>query len=43
VSTRFFWAANYGQIYPELRRLEFGLGLHSWGVDWCRRQEEELE
>jgi PadR family transcriptional regulator, regulatory protein AphA len=26
VSTRFFWAASYGQIYPELNRLE-GLGL----------------
>src|SRR5262245_8685498 len=25
-STRFFWAASYGQIYPELRRLE-GDGL----------------
>ena len=23
-STRFFWAASYGQIYPELRRLEAG-------------------
>ena len=22
ISTRFFWAASYGQIYPELRRLE---------------------
>src|SRR3954453_19451255 len=22
VCTRFFWAASYGQIYPELRRLE---------------------
>ena len=21
-STRHFWAASYGQIYPELRRLE---------------------
>jgi PadR family transcriptional regulator AphA len=21
-STRFFWAASYGQIYPELNRLE---------------------
>src|SRR5437764_1561305 len=21
-STRFFWAASYGQIYPELKRLE---------------------
>jgi PadR family transcriptional regulator AphA len=26
VSTRFFWTASYGQIYPELRRLE-KLGL----------------
>jgi PadR family transcriptional regulator AphA len=26
ISTRFFWAASYGQIYPELTRLE-GLGL----------------
>ena len=26
VSTRFFWAASFGQIYPELRRLET-LGL----------------
>jgi DNA-binding PadR family transcriptional regulator len=25
-STRFFWAASYGQIYPELSRLE-ELGL----------------
>src|SRR3954463_14442390 len=25
-STRFFWAASYGQIYPELKRLE-QLGL----------------
>jgi DNA-binding PadR family transcriptional regulator len=24
VSTRFFWGASYGQIYPELRRLEEG-------------------
>jgi DNA-binding PadR family transcriptional regulator len=26
ISTRFFWAASYGQIYPELNRLE-ELGL----------------
>jgi DNA-binding PadR family transcriptional regulator len=26
ISTRFFWGASYGQIYPELRRLE-GEGL----------------
>jgi len=30
-STRFFWAASYGQIYPELKRLE-GAGLIS-GTD----------
>jgi DNA-binding PadR family transcriptional regulator len=23
--------------------LQFGLGLHGWVVDWCRKQEEELE
>src|SRR5919197_5688594 len=22
ISTRFFWGASYGQIYPELKRLE---------------------
>jgi DNA-binding PadR family transcriptional regulator len=30
-STRFFWAASYGQIYPELKRLS-GAGLVA-GVD----------
>jgi PadR family transcriptional regulator AphA len=24
------------------KTLEFGLGLHGWVVEWCRRQEEEL-
>ncbi|HEX8051730.1 MAG TPA: PadR family transcriptional regulator [Thermoleophilaceae bacterium] len=24
ISTRFFWTASYGQIYPELKRLEEG-------------------
>ena len=24
VSTQFFWGASFGQIYPELRRLEDG-------------------
>ncbi len=24
VSTRFFWAASYGQIYPELKRARAG-------------------
>lgn len=32
VSTRFFWAASYGQIYPELARLE-RLGLVTGEVD----------
>ena len=29
-STRFFWAASYGQIYPELKRLA-GDGLRGGG------------
>jgi PadR family transcriptional regulator AphA len=33
-STRFFWAASYGQIYPELRRLaEAGLVAGEPGAD----------
>lgn len=32
VSTRFFWAASYGQIYPELARLE-ELGLIAGELD----------
>jgi DNA-binding PadR family transcriptional regulator len=28
-STRFFWAASYGQIYPELKRLEEAGLVHS--------------
>ena len=31
-STRFFWAASYGQIYPELKKLEQG-GLVSGAAD----------
>ena len=31
-STRFFWAASYGQIYPELRRLE-ATGLIAGAAD----------
>jgi PadR family transcriptional regulator, regulatory protein AphA len=27
-STRFFWAASYGQIYPELKKLEEGGLVH---------------
>src|SRR2546421_8408 len=53
VSTRFFWAASYGQIYPELQpvdpdpgpylTLEYGLGLHDWAIEWCKRTERRLE
>ena len=44
VSTRFFWAASYGQIYPELGRLE-GLGLVKGEADRSngrRRKAYEL-
>ena len=44
VSTRFFWAASYGQIYPELARLE-RLGLVSGEPDSTngrRRKAYEL-
>jgi DNA-binding PadR family transcriptional regulator len=44
VSTRFFWAASYGQIYPELARLE-KLGLVSGEPDSSngrRRKAYEL-
>jgi PadR family transcriptional regulator, regulatory protein AphA len=37
-TTRFFWAASYGQIYPELRRLS-GAGLLA-GVDAPRGQRK---
>ena len=36
VSTRFFWAASYGQIYPELARLE-ELGLVKGEADSLQR------
>jgi DNA-binding PadR family transcriptional regulator len=44
VSTRFFWAASYGQIYPELARLE-KLGLVKGEADRSngrRRKAYEL-
>src|SRR3954466_4223432 len=44
VSTRFFWAASYGQIYPELTRLE-ELGLVRGKADSSngrRRRSYEL-
>src|ERR1700755_2646209 len=38
-STRFFWAASYGQIYPELRRLaEAGLVAAESADDGGRRR-----
>jgi PadR family transcriptional regulator AphA len=40
-STRFFWAASYGQIYPELRRLsEAGLIEGESDPDSSRRRIE---
>ena len=42
-STRFFWAASYGQIYPELRRLEkegLIVGEHSPNGNRSRRVYE---
>jgi DNA-binding PadR family transcriptional regulator len=40
-STRFFWAASYGQIYPELRRLsEDGLIEGRPDPDSARRRTE---
>ncbi len=42
-STRFFWAASYGQIYPELKRLEAdGLVRASAPEGGRRRTEYEL-
>ncbi|HEY1358261.1 MAG TPA: PadR family transcriptional regulator [Thermoleophilaceae bacterium] len=44
VSTRFFWAASYGQIYPELKRLE-ATGLirgEDDGSDGRRKRAYEL-
>jgi PadR family transcriptional regulator AphA len=40
VSTRFFWAASYGQIYPELERLEqAGLVTGERELDHPRRRK----
>ncbi len=41
VSTRFFWGASYGQIYPELKRLEHaGLVRGSEQAAGARRRRE---
>jgi DNA-binding PadR family transcriptional regulator len=37
-STRFFWAASYGQIYPELRRLAEGGLIEAEGSEGGRRR-----
>jgi DNA-binding PadR family transcriptional regulator len=40
-STRFFWAASYGQIYPELRRLaDAGLIEPAEAAEGGRRRQE---
>jgi len=41
ISTRFFWGASYGQIYPELRRLE-RLGLVESEVDEASARRRRL-
>lgn len=42
-STRFFWAASYGQIYPELRRLEAGGLIRGEDVPTGRRGRRVYE
>lgn len=39
-STAFFWSASYGQIYPELKRLEARGLLHATGPAGSRRRTE---
>src|SRR5215210_310072 len=43
VSTRFFWAASYGQIYPELRRLEELELVRPTGASGGGRQRKAYE
>ena len=54
VSTRFFWAASYGQIYPELRRQNRNLKNQNQSlsgevnelnrnIDQLKRLDQELE
>ncbi len=42
-STRFFWAASYGQIYPELRRLEKAGLIVGRSVPTGARKRREYE
>src|SRR2546423_10509731 len=44
VSTRFFWAASYGQIYPELKRLEDDALIQGGeaATDGGRRREDRV-
>jgi DNA-binding PadR family transcriptional regulator len=39
-STRFFWAASYGQIYPELKRLESAGMIRAASPEGGRRRTE---
>jgi DNA-binding PadR family transcriptional regulator len=39
-STRFFWAASYGQIYPELRRLAAGGLIEAEQAEGGRKRTE---
>jgi PadR family transcriptional regulator AphA len=43
ISTRFFWRASYGQIYPELRRLEQAGLVRSKEEPHGRRQRRVYE
>lgn len=40
ISTRFFWAASYGQIYPELARLEAAGLVRAAGVEGGGRRRK---
>ena len=42
-STRFFWAASYGQIYPELRRLAAAGPDRGQGEPAGRPQAQRLQ
>jgi len=43
VSTRFFWAASYGQIYPDLKRLEKAGLIRGEAAETGERRRREYE
>ena len=43
VSTRFFWAASYGQIYPELKRLEEAGLIRGQATETGERRRREYD